>query len=57
MVVFSIIQEFPPTDVDALRSSIRLRLGVHKGMKMNNHEEMEMNGMYLSKGKEWKRNE
>ena len=26
-------------------------------MEMNNHEEMEMNGMYLSKGKEWKRNE
>ena len=36
-----------------LRVSLKLRLGVHKGMEWNNHKRMEMNGMYLSKGKEW----
>ena len=37
--------------------SLRLCLGVHKGMKwngMDNHKRMERNRMYLSKGKEWK---
>ena len=37
--------------------SLRLCLGVHKGMKLNgmdNHKRMERNRMYLSKEKEWK---
>ena len=34
---------------------LRLRLGVHKGMELNDHKEMEWNGMYLSNGKEWKK--
>ena len=37
--------------------SLRLRLGVHKGTEWNNHKGMEKNGMYLSKGKKWKRME
>ena len=35
--------------------SIRLHLGVHKGIEWNDHKRMERNGMYLSKGNEWKR--
>ena len=34
---------------------LRLRLGVHKGMKWNDHKGIEGNGMYLSEGKEWNR--
>ena len=33
--------------------SVRLRLGIHKGMKWNDHKGIERNGMYLSKEKEW----
>ena len=33
--------------------TLRLRLRVHKGMKLNDYKRMEWNGMYLSKGKEW----
>lgn len=35
--------------------SLRLRLGVHKGMKLNDHKGMEWNGMYLREmtEKEW----
>ena len=32
--------------------SLRLRLGVHKGMEWNDHKGMERNEMYLSKGNE-----
>ena len=32
---------------------LRLRLGVHKGMEWNDHKGIELNEMYLSKGKEW----
>ena len=40
-------------------SKLRLRLGVHKGREWNNNKRMEKkwNGMYFSKGKEWKRME
>ena len=31
------------------------RLGVHKGMKWNDHKGIEWNRMYLSKGNEWKK--
>ena len=34
---------------------LRIRLGVHKRMEWNDHKGIEINGMYLSKGKEWKR--
>ena len=40
-----------------LLESFRLHLGVYKGMKWNDHKGTEMNGMYLNKGKEWKRME
>ena len=43
--------------VEELSIILRLRLGVHKGMKWNDHKGMERNGMYLNKGKEWKRME
>ena len=29
-------------------------MGVYKGLEWNDHKGMERNGMYLSKGKEWK---
>ena len=34
---------------------LRLHLGVHKGMKYNDHKGMKMNRMYLSKRNEWKK--
>ena len=39
---------------------LRICLRVHKRMdkmERNNHKGMELNGMYLSKGNEWKRKE
>ena len=41
----------------SLAGQLRLRLGVYKGMKWNDHKGMESNGMYVSKGNEWKRME
>ena len=34
-----------------------LRLGVYKGIKLNDPKGIKRNGMYLSKGNEWKRKE
>ena len=34
---------------------LKLRLGVHKRMEWNDYKGMKQNGMYLSKGEEWKR--
>ena len=41
----------------SVAKTFRLRLRVHKGIEWNDHKEMEKNGMYLSKGNEWKRME
>ena len=40
-----------------LFGSLRLCLGVYKGMEQNDHKEIEWNGIYLSKGNELKRME
>ena len=33
--------------------TLRLRLGVRKGIELDEHKIMEWNRIYLSKGKEW----
>ena len=36
---------------------LKLYLIIHREMEWNDHKRMERNGMYLNKGKEWKRME